>query len=126
MQSALSLLDRARCYRLYGSSVYREGRTVTLQVGDVEEAQAVMQRVEQDTAAQAARSLSPADGLPDAQYPIKVWAAYLAQQEQKASSTSASCCHLLSPSGAAGSVLSLLRSRVRLLPLSFPLRFLHR
>ena len=70
-----SLLDRMRCYSVYGSAVCRDGRTVRLEVGDAEEMKAVMRQAITD-GERDKRPIALFVGLPPVDQPIKCWSAY--------------------------------------------------
>jgi len=88
-----SLLDRMRCYSVYGSSVCRDGRTVRLEVGDEAEMRAVMRQAITD-GERDKRPIALLLGLPNAEQPLKVWSAY----HTTPPASSASGCTLLTPS----------------------------
>ena len=92
-----SLLDRMRCYNLYGSSVCREDRTVRLEVGNEEEMKAVMRLAIAD-GERDKRPIALLLGLPNTNQPIKVWSAYHTTDSSSTSSTSTSGFTILTPS----------------------------
>ena len=92
-----SILDRMRCYSVYGSSVCRDGRTVLLEVADEAEMKAAMRQAITD-GERDKRPIALFTGLPSNQ-PVKVWSAYLSSTSSSSSpSTPAGSSPVLTPS----------------------------
>ena len=101
-----SLLDRMRTYKVYGSSICREGRTIRLEVRDEAEMRAAMRQACSDGESDK-RPAALLLGLPDTEHPIRVWTAHHTTNPSPPSSSFTLLQPSLSPpASTAGSIAS--------------------
>ena len=93
-----SLLDKLRVYKVYGSAVYREGRTVRLAVTNAAELRDAMRRVAADSARGDRRPVALSTGLPPDGESLKVWLPSASTEDTAGSLPTSFAFPVLSPS----------------------------